>query len=112
MSRLKERTRAHLESNWRLFHEILGNHPELDVVIPPGGTVLFPRLKRGSVELLARRIRAELETAALKAQFDLQLAINAELSKTTEENKRRADAAAQAIAKQRRAPVPPQTKSP
>lgn len=56
--------------------------------------------------------RAETEIANLKGQIEAQIAINTELSKAAEERKARAEAAAQALAKQRRAPAAPQPKLP
>ena len=74
------------------------------------------KMRKAEDETAANLKKAEEEIAALKAQLDSQIAINAELSKTAEESKRRAQAAAQAFAKLRRAPVapppPPQAKSP
>lgn len=56
--------------------------------------------------------RAGTEIAILKTQIEAQIAINTELSKAAEERRARAEAAAQALAKQRRAPAAPQPKSP
>ena len=73
------------------------------------------QVKKGEAKIEAQTVdysekvkKAETEIAALKAQLDAQTAINAELSKTAEESKRRAQAAAQEITKLRRAPVAPQ----
>ncbi len=69
MNLLRDRTQSHLAANWQACDEWLGDCTNLDIVRPLGGTVLFPRLKRGTVETLCARLRSEQETSVVPGEF-------------------------------------------
>lgn len=69
MPKLRERTLQHLQVNARHFREVLHGSPELDTFLPPAGTVVFPRLRRGSVERLCSRLLERYETSVVPGRF-------------------------------------------
>jgi aspartate/methionine/tyrosine aminotransferase len=63
--------RAHkiLEANHASLRSILAGNPALEFQPPRWGTVVFPRLRQGSVQEFAARLRAEYETAVVPGQY-------------------------------------------
>jgi aspartate/methionine/tyrosine aminotransferase len=67
---LLARARALLSTNAALVREFLGGRAELEYVKPPGGTVLFPRLRGvSSADTFAERLLRERETAVVPGRF-------------------------------------------
>lgn len=69
MTQLRERTLGHLQGNMQCFRELLSENPELETFMPPAGTVVFPRLRRGSVERLCSRLLERYETSVVPGHF-------------------------------------------
>lgn len=67
---LLARARTLLATNAALVRDFLHSRTELEYVEPPGGTVMFPRL-RGvtSADVFAERLLAERETAVVPGRF-------------------------------------------
>ncbi len=63
------RYEALLETNRRIVDEFLDSHPELEVAKLPHGTVLFPRLREGSVDALCQLLRDKYETSVVPGSF-------------------------------------------
>jgi aspartate/methionine/tyrosine aminotransferase len=58
-----------LETNRALMGEFLDSRDELDVYRPQYGTVLFPRLSRGSVDELCTLLREGYETSVVPGRY-------------------------------------------
>jgi aspartate/methionine/tyrosine aminotransferase len=66
---IRERARRLLSANRPLLRGFLESRDDLEVVRPPWGTTTFPRLRRGSVEDLAARLRSAYETSIVPGRF-------------------------------------------
>lgn len=69
ISRIGERARALLETNRALIDEFLDSRDDLEAVRPQFGTIVFPRLKRGSVDDLCNLLREKYETSVVPGRF-------------------------------------------
>ncbi len=58
-----------LDKNRKLLQEFLRARDDLDYFWPEYGTVVFPRLKDGSVEAFSRLLREEFETSIVPGSF-------------------------------------------
>jgi aspartate/methionine/tyrosine aminotransferase len=61
--------KAMLDANRRLLREFLNRRDDLDYFWPEYGTVVFPRLKTGSVDALCDLLRNEFETTVVPGRF-------------------------------------------
>ena len=66
---LSQRADALLAANRKAFVEMLGNHPAIELSMPPVGTTVFPRLKRGDVAAFCRTLREEYETSVVPGSY-------------------------------------------
>ena len=66
---IRSRAQSLMERNWKLLDAFLAEHPELDVVRPPGGTIIFPRVPNGDGEAFCNRLREKYETSAVPGSF-------------------------------------------
>ena len=72
MQQLEEigaRAKELLDRNRRLLNEFLEGREELEVVRPEFGTVMFPRVRRGTSEELCRVLREKYETSVVPGSF-------------------------------------------
>jgi aspartate/methionine/tyrosine aminotransferase len=58
-----------LDTNRRLLHGFLLKRDDLDYFWPDYGTIVFPRLKNGSVDSLCRLLRNNFETSVVPGSF-------------------------------------------
>lgn len=58
-----------LDGNRRLLNEFLDTREDLEVVRPQFGTVMFPRVRRGTSEALCRLLREKYETSVVPGRF-------------------------------------------
>ena len=63
------RYRTLLETNRSIVHKFLDARQDLQVAKQPYGTVLFPRLRKGSVETLCQLLRQKYETSVVPGSF-------------------------------------------
>jgi aspartate/methionine/tyrosine aminotransferase len=63
------RMQAMLDENRRLLRQFLERRSDLDYFWPEYGTVVFPRLKTGSVDMLCDLLHDEFETAIVPGRF-------------------------------------------
>lgn len=63
------RARRLLTRNLELLRAFAAARPDLEFNPPPGGMMAFPRLRRGSVEGLCRRLRDQFETTVVPGRF-------------------------------------------
>jgi aspartate/methionine/tyrosine aminotransferase len=66
---IRERARRLLSANRPLLRGFLESRDDLEVVRPPWGTTVFPRLRHGSVEALSDRLRNAYETSIVPGRF-------------------------------------------
>jgi len=69
LERVGERARKLLRTNHAALDRFLDEADGLEVFRPVSGTVVFPRLKEGSVDELCQRLRAEYETTVVPGRF-------------------------------------------
>jgi aspartate/methionine/tyrosine aminotransferase len=66
---IRARSKSLLEANWKLLDAFLAEHPELDVVRPLGGTIVFPRVPGGAGDVFCTMLREKHETSAVPGRF-------------------------------------------
>jgi aspartate/methionine/tyrosine aminotransferase len=66
---IRARAKNLLDRNWKLLDAFLREHPGLDVVRPPGGTILFPRAPGGDGHALCQHLLEKYETSAVPGSF-------------------------------------------
>ncbi|MEK6289513.1 MAG: pyridoxal phosphate-dependent aminotransferase [Acidobacteriota bacterium] len=69
LDRIAARAIALLEKNRPLLDQFLDSRDDLEAVRPPFGTVVAPRLRRGSVEELCALLREKYETSVVPGRF-------------------------------------------
>ena len=63
------RAKELLDRNRKLLNEFLDTREDLETVRPEFGTVMFPRVRRGSSEELCRLLREKYETSVVPGKF-------------------------------------------
>ena len=58
-----------LDRNRKLLNEFLDTRADLEVVRPESGTIMFPRVRRGTSEQLCRLLREKYETSVVPGNF-------------------------------------------
>ncbi len=69
LNKIAERARVLLETNRGLLFRFLDTRRDLEAIRPPFGTVIFPRLKRGSADPLCALLRDRYETTVVPGRF-------------------------------------------
>lgn len=69
LAEIGRRAKALLDRNRRLLNEFLDTRPELEVIRPEFGTMMFPRVRRGSSDALCRLLREKYETSVVPGSF-------------------------------------------
>ena len=69
LDRIAARARALLETNRALLDRFVDSRRDLEAMRPPFGTIVFPRLVRGSVGDLCALLRDEFETTLTPGRF-------------------------------------------
>lgn len=69
LDRLRERAKALVDANRARLNALLDSTPDLDVVRPPFGTVMFPRLRRGNGDEFCNFLREKYETSVVPGRF-------------------------------------------
>jgi aspartate/methionine/tyrosine aminotransferase len=69
LAQISRRMKTMLDENRRLLREFLSRRDDLDYFWPEYGTVVFPRLKAGSVDTLCDLLRNEFETTVVPGRF-------------------------------------------
>lgn len=64
-----ERAKQLLDRNRQILNEFLDTRKDLEVVRPEFGTVMFPRVRRGTSESLCRVLREKYETSVVPGSF-------------------------------------------
>ena len=69
LGKFTARARSLLDQNRRLVSEFLDSQNQLDVVKPPFGTIVFPRVKQGAADRLCDLLREKYETSVVPGRF-------------------------------------------
>jgi aspartate/methionine/tyrosine aminotransferase len=69
IERIARKAKALLDVNRRLVNDFLDSREDLGVVRPQFGTVVFPRLHRGSADQLCQLLREKYETSVVPGRF-------------------------------------------
>jgi len=69
LATISARMKSVLDANRRLLQDFLRSRDDLDYFWPEYGTVVFPRLKNGSVEGLCTLLRDECDTSIVPGSF-------------------------------------------
>jgi aspartate/methionine/tyrosine aminotransferase len=69
LEEIGERAKQLLEQNRQLLNEFLDTREDLEVIRPAFGTVMFPRVRRGTSEELCRVLREKYETSVVPGSF-------------------------------------------
>lgn len=64
-----ERAKQLLDRNRRILNEFLDTREDLEVIRPEFGTVMFPRVRKGSAEALCQLLREKYETTVVPGRF-------------------------------------------
>ncbi len=69
LAQISARMKAMLDDNRKLLREFLSRRADLEYTWPDYGTVVFPRLKSGSVDAFCDLLRNEFETTVVPGRF-------------------------------------------
>lgn len=69
IEQIGEQAQMLLKTNRALINEFLDSRDDLEAVRPQFGTIVFPRLKRGSVDDLCSLLREKYETSVVPGRF-------------------------------------------
>lgn len=69
LDKVAARAKAILDANRKSLKEFLGAQTSLDVYPPEHGTIVFPRLRKGSIEDFLRLLREKYETSVVPGSF-------------------------------------------
>ena len=69
LPRIAKNVRARLDANRSALWKFLDSREDLEVFRPPFGTIVFPRLKRGSVDQMCDLLRTKFETTVVPGKF-------------------------------------------
>jgi aspartate/methionine/tyrosine aminotransferase len=66
---IAERSKQLLDRNRQLLNDFLDTREDLEVIRPEFGTVMFPRVRRGTADELCRLLREKYETSVVPGRF-------------------------------------------
>lgn len=66
---IAERSRIRLDDNRGLLNQFLDGRDDLEVVRPPFGSIMFPRVKLGTADRLIELLREKYETSVVPGSF-------------------------------------------
>ena len=69
LAEIGARAQELLDRNRRILNDFLDTREDLEVVRPQFGTVMFPRVRRGTSETLCRLLREKYETSVVPGSF-------------------------------------------
>jgi aspartate/methionine/tyrosine aminotransferase len=69
LDQIAERSRSLLKANWSLLQKFFEEHDQLEVVIPPGGTIAFPKLKSGNTDQFTKLLAEKYDTGVVPGKF-------------------------------------------
>ena len=69
IAEIGERAKQLLDHNRRILNQFLDTREDLEVIRPEFGTMMFPRVRRGSSEALCQLLREKYETTVVPGRF-------------------------------------------
>ncbi|MDQ6652628.1 MAG: pyridoxal phosphate-dependent aminotransferase [Acidobacteriota bacterium] len=66
---IAHRSRTRLADNRQLLNQFLDGRHDLEAIRPPFGSIMFPRVKRGTAERLCTMLREKYETSVVPGSF-------------------------------------------
>jgi len=69
LDQIRQRARGILEFNRKALDAFFQDRDDLEVVLPPAGTVVFPKLKTGSVDEFCSMLRKDFEASVVPGHF-------------------------------------------
>ena len=69
ITEIGERAKQLLDRNRRILNEFLDTREDLEVIRPEFGTVMFPRVRKGSSDALCQLLREKYETTVVPGRF-------------------------------------------
>lgn len=69
LARIRENVRARLDRNRAALDRFFESRDDLDCARPPFGTVVFPKLRRASVDQMCEILRRKYETSVVPGKF-------------------------------------------
>jgi hypothetical protein len=69
LAEIGERAKQLLDRNRQILNEFLDTREDLEVIRPEFGTVMFPRVRRGTAEGLCELLREKYETSVVPGRF-------------------------------------------
>jgi aspartate/methionine/tyrosine aminotransferase len=69
LGEIGERAKQLLDRNRQILNDFLDTRADLEVVRPPFGTVMFPRVQSGNSERLCQLLREKYETSVVPGIF-------------------------------------------
>jgi aspartate/methionine/tyrosine aminotransferase len=69
LAEIGARSKQLLERNRRLLNDFLDTRRDLETIRPQFGTVMFPRVRKGTAEELCRMLREQYETSVVPGKF-------------------------------------------
>jgi aspartate/methionine/tyrosine aminotransferase len=69
LEQIRQRARGILEINRKALDDFFRDRKDLEVVLPPAGTVVFPKLKTGPVDEFCSMLRREFEANVVPGHF-------------------------------------------
>lgn len=69
LPRIAERSRSRLDENRKLLNQFLDGRDDLEVVRPPFGSIMFPRVKGETSDKLIELLREKYETSVVPGRF-------------------------------------------
>ena len=69
LAEIGARSQQLLDRNRRILNDFLDTREDLEVIRPEFGTVMFPRVRRGTSEALCRLLREKYETSVVPGSF-------------------------------------------
>jgi aspartate/methionine/tyrosine aminotransferase len=69
LPRIAKNVRTRLDANRAALWKFLDSREDLEVFKPPFGTIVFPRLKRASVDRMCDLLRTKYETTVVPGRF-------------------------------------------
>jgi aspartate/methionine/tyrosine aminotransferase len=69
LAAIAHRSRTRLDENRQLLNQFLDGRNGLEVIRPPFGSIMFPRVRRGTAERLCTMLREKYETSVVPGSF-------------------------------------------
>jgi aspartate/methionine/tyrosine aminotransferase len=69
LEEISAKTESLLNNNRNLVYEFLDSRDDLEAIKPEFGTIVFPRLRKGSVDTLCRLLNEKFETSVVPGRF-------------------------------------------